>query len=113
MYSGGGDSPFLYPGPRLTNIMDALIKSILSFSAASAICRLLKIIWNTDEENHKEFVTSTRNKKSAWLLCTGYGSKYLAVDEVVILNGHRYAAVVMDIETGEVLWVGRYVMDDV
>ena len=37
----------------------------------------------------------------------GYHPKYLAVDEFAIRKGHTYATCVMDLETGEVLWVGN------
>lgn len=36
-----------------------------------------------------------------------YHPKYLAVDEFAIHKGHSYATSVMDLETGDVLWVGK------
>lgn len=37
----------------------------------------------------------------------GYKPKYLAVDEFAIHKGHRYATCVMDIEEGDIIWVGK------
>lgn len=35
------------------------------------------------------------------------GVRYLGMDEFAIQKGHRYATVVVDLETGRLLWVGR------
>ena len=38
---------------------------------------------------------------------SGYKPIYLAVDEFAIHKGHTYATCVMNLSTGEVLWVGK------
>ena len=43
----------------------------------------------------------------AELKASGYRPRFLAVDEFAIRKGHTYATCVMDLETGEVLWVGE------
>ena len=43
----------------------------------------------------------------AELKASGYRPRMLAVDEFAIHKGHTYATCVMDLETGEVLWVGE------
>ena len=40
------------------------------------------------------------------LLADGYHPKYLAVDEFAIHKGHTYATCVMDLQSGDALWVG-------
>lgn len=35
------------------------------------------------------------------------GVRYLGMDEFAIQKGHRYATIVVDLETGRLLWVGR------
>jgi transposase len=46
-------------------------------------------------------------KRKEELLRSGYKPTYLAVDEFAIHKGHSYATCVMDLETGEILWVGK------
>ncbi|MCJ7564122.1 MAG: transposase [Candidatus Aminicenantes bacterium] len=38
---------------------------------------------------------------------TYQGLRILAIDEVSIYKGHRYLTVVLDYETGRVVWVGK------
>ena len=46
-------------------------------------------------------------ERKAELEASGNKPKFLAVDEFAIHKGHRYATCVMDLETGDVLWVGK------
>ena len=41
------------------------------------------------------------------LLDEGYKPRILAVDEFALHKGHSYATCVMDLETGDILWVGK------
>ena len=41
------------------------------------------------------------------LLERKYKPRYLAIDEFAIHKGHTYATCVMDLEEGDVLWVGK------
>lgn len=49
----------------------------------------------------------TLRDRTAELKKQNYHPNYLAVDEFAIHKGHTYATCVMDLETGEVLWVGK------
>ena len=46
-------------------------------------------------------------KRKEELLRSGYKPAYLAVDEFAIDKGRSYTSCVMDLETGEILWVGK------
>ena len=46
-------------------------------------------------------------KRKDELFRSGYKPTYLAVDEFAIHKGHSYATCVMDLETGEILYVGK------
>ena len=50
---------------------------------------------------------SSLEQHMAELKASGYRPRFLAVDEFAIRKGHTYATCVMDLETGEVLWVGE------
>ena len=45
--------------------------------------------------------------REQYLKDIGYKPQYLAVDEFAIHKGQKYATCVMDLETGDVLWVGK------
>ena len=46
-------------------------------------------------------------KRAVQLKSEGYKPRYLAVDEFAIHKGHTYATCVMDLERGDILWVGK------
>ena len=99
--------PFLYPGTRITKDLAAWIKEMLTFCSISAISRLFDVNWETVKGIHKGLATSTLKERRARQLREHYRPRFLGVYEFAIHKGHTYATVVMDIETGEVLWVGK------
>lgn len=46
-------------------------------------------------------------KKKDELIRSGYKPNFLVVDEFTIHKGHRYPTCVMDLETSELIWVGK------
>ena len=71
-----------------------------------AVQKLTGIHWDTIRKLQSEMMTETLEARKQKLLADGYHPKYLAVDEFAIHKGHTYATCVMDLQTGEVLWVG-------
>ena len=71
-----------------------------------AVQKLTGIHWDTIRKLQSEMMTETTEARKQQLLADGYHPKYLAVDEFAIHKGHTYATCVMDLQTGEVLWVG-------
>ena len=51
-----------------------------------------------------EYILESHDKEK---LKSAYRPYYLAVDEFAIHKGHRYATCVMDLVTGEIIWVGK------
>ena len=99
---------FKYPGTRVTKRAAAWIKAfLLCRMSIKSVSTLTGIHWDTISKIHKEIMDSELKKRKEELLSSGYKPKRLAVDEFAIHKGHTYATCVMDIDEGDVLWVGK------
>lgn len=97
-----------YPGTRITVRAAAWIKSLLRNKVSiRGIQNVTGIHWDTIRQIHKEMMEETLEKRRQELLAANYRPRILAVDEFAIHKGHTYATCVMDLESGEVLWVGK------
>lgn len=102
------DIPFKYPGTRITSRAAEWIKAFLkSKISVRAIQNITGIHWDTIRKIQKEFIDDALNQRARQLREENYKPKLLAVDEFAIHKGHSYATCVMDLETGEILWVGK------
>ena len=98
---------FIHKGTRVTENMAEWIKRLLSFgSSIFAVSSLTGVNWSTVKKIHNEYITEIVCMMDRYNLDRSYRPKYLAVDEFSIHKGHTYATCVMDLETGEVIWVG-------
>lgn len=99
--------PYRYPGTRITNRAAAWIKSLLRNKLTiRAVQDVTGVHWETIRNIQRDYMEEKLADRQRKLLRKGYRPKFLAVDEFAIHKGHRYATCVMDLETGEVLWVG-------
>ena len=99
--------PSVYPGTRITECAATWIKTLLlNKMPVKAIQGITGIHWETIRRIHMDMLETTLSQHMEALKASGYKPKYLAVDEFAIHKGHTYATCVMDLETGEVLWVG-------
>ena len=102
------DIGFKEPETRLTTRAAQWIKALLSFGLSiSAVSELTKIHWNTIRKIHSKVMEDALDTRMKYLKEQGYKPTYLAVDEFAIHKGHTYASCVMDLQTGDVLWVGK------
>ena len=99
--------PFAYPGTRITKRAATWIKGFLQNKLSiRAIQELTGIHWDTIRKVQQEIMQEALEERAKELKETNYKPRYLAVDEFAIHKGHSYATTVMDLETGELLWVG-------
>lgn len=102
------ETPFCYPGTRITERAATWIKGMLKNKVSiKSIQDLTGIHWETIRKVQIEYMQKTIDKRRDELKEEDYHPKYIAVDEFAIHKGHSYATSVMDIETGDVLWVGK------
>ena len=100
--------PLRHPGTRVTDRAAKWIQAMLRYKVSiRSIQGITGIHWETIRKLHMEIMTETLAEHEAALKASGYKPRILAVDEFAIHKGHTYATCVMDLESGEVLWVGR------
>lgn len=102
------DIPFAYPGTRITKRAALWIKGFLKNKLSiRAIQNLTGIHWDTIRKVQQEIIDEALDERENELTSNAYKPRYLAVDEFAIHKGHSYATSVMDLETGDILWVGK------
>ena len=100
--------PFKYPGTRITYRAANWIKGFLQQKLSiKAIQELTGIHWDTIRKVQREIMDEAIWKRENDLKKEGYKPRILAVDEFAIHKGHSYATCVMDLELGDILWVGK------
>lgn len=100
--------PFKYKGTRITKNAAEFVKSLLLHRmSVKDISLITGIHWNTISVIHKEFMVGELKEREEMLRKSSYKPRYLAVDEFAIHKGHTYATCVMDLELGDIIWVGK------
>lgn len=77
------------------------ILDLLKHMTIKSVSEHLKMSWDTVKAIHKSAL-QTRMKKRRYRHL-----EYLGVDEVAVKKGHSYLTVVVDMTTGEVVWVSE------
>jgi transposase len=90
-----------FPKKRWTRMLARYVVELLRHVTVEDVARHLRMSWDTVKEIHafaleKKF----RHRRIAHL-------QYLGVDEVAVRRGHRYLTLVVNLESGEVVWVGQ------
>lgn len=89
------------PKRRWTKALGRYVLGLVSCMTIKDVARHLGMSWGTVKEMH---VTALRLRLKRRRL--GH-LRLIGVDEVAIRKGHSYLTVVVDLETGEVVWVGE------
>jgi len=95
------DTGVVHPYMRVTKRLAKYILELCRFMSLKEVAGHLGLDWKTVKEIHKRH-----------LLDKFYGEdigkpRFLAVDEISLKKRHRYLTVVVDWESGRVLWVGE------
>jgi len=89
------------PYLRVTKRLARYVFELLRVMTVQEVSRHLGLDWKTVKAIDKKFLEEKFGP-------TDYrGLRILAIDEVSIRKGHRYLTVVLDYETGRVVWVGE------
>jgi transposase len=95
------DLDFFNPYQRVTKRLAQYIHELCKVLTVTEVSEHLGLDWKTVKDVDKQFLEKTFGN-------TDYsGLSILAVDEIAIHKGHRYMTVVLDYETGRVVWLGK------
>jgi len=100
--------PLRYPGTRITTRAARWVQTLLQNKiTVRSVQDITGIHWDTIRKIQTEMIEKTLTQRQQERSALGYKPRFLAVDEFAIHKGHTYATCVMDLDTGEVLWVGK------
>lgn len=95
------DLGFFHPYQRVTKRLARYIHDLCKVLTVSEVADHVGLGWKTVKNIDKAFLEKEFG-------ATDYENLHiLAVDEIAIQKGHRYMTVVLDYQTGRVVWLGR------
>lgn len=99
---------FKDPDARVTDRAANAVRTLLALGLSiSSVAQYTGIHWDTIRKLQTVVMENALETRSRLLKEQGYKPKYLAVDEFAIHKGQIYATCVMDLELGDVIWVGK------
>ena len=95
------DLEFFHPYLRVTNRMALYVYQLCQLMTVTEVSRILGLDWKTVKNIDKYYLERDYGKPDL------KGLRILAVDEISIRKGHSYLTIVLDFDTGRVLFVGK------
>ena len=95
------DIPFAHRGKSYTKAFQRYVLSLSKEMSIKAIAAHLGTSWDLIKQIQKSYL----QKKYATLKVKDL--RFIAIDEIASHKGHKYLTVVMDLETGAVIYVGE------
>jgi len=89
------------PYLRVTRRLAAAIHQLCTVMTVSDVARHFQLDWKTVKDIDKQYLEAHYGQPDL------NGLRILAVDEISIRKGHSYLSVVLDYETGRVVYVGK------
>jgi transposase len=90
-----------FPKKHWSKALARYILELLKFATVKDVASHLGMSWDTVKEIHAWALKQRFKKRRIKHL------RYLGVDEVAVRRGHRYMTVVVDLLSGEVVWIGE------
>ena len=90
-----------FPRKRWTKVLGRYVVELIKRATVEDVARHLGMSWDTVKEIHTWALESKFKRRRIKHL------KYLGVDELSISKGHRYLTIVVDLESGQVVWVAK------
>ena len=92
---------FVEPYARVTKRLARYIYELCKIMTVKEVAFHVGLDWKTVKNIDKAFLEEEFGK-------TDYtGLRILAIDEMAIRKGHRYVTVILDYETGRIVWIGE------
>jgi transposase len=91
-----------HPYLRVTRRLAAEIHQLCKVMTVSDVARHFQLDWKTVKDIDKQYLEAHYGQPDL------NGLRMLAMDEISIRKGHRYLSVVLNYETGHVVYVGRH-----
>lgn len=99
---------FKHPQTRVTLRAAKFVSDLLKHKMTiKSVQEITGIHWDTISKIHKMIMNNALMIREFELKEKGYKPKRLAIDEFAIHKGHTYATCVMDLDEGDILWVGK------
>ena len=90
-----------YPKKRWTKALGRYVLDLMRSMTIEDVARHLGMSWKTIKEIHvRALKIKFKSRRIKHL-------RYLGVDEIAVHKGHRYLTVVVDLESGQVVWVAE------
>lgn len=90
-----------FPKKHWAKSLGRYVVGLLRHSTVLDVAEHLGMHWNTVKEIHVLSLTKKFKKRKLGHL------RYIGVDEIAVKKGHNYLTVVVDLETGHVVWVAE------
>ena len=93
--------PWSRPKKRWTMALGRYIVELLGNMTVEDVARYLGMSWDTIKEIHSDSLRKKFRQRRVRHL------RYLGIDEVAVRKGQNYLTIVVDLESGKVVWVGE------
>lgn len=93
--------PLAFPRKHWAKALGRYIVGLLRYSTVEDVATHLGMTWDTVKDIHVWALTLRFKRRRIKHL------RRLAVDEVAVRKGHRYLTVVLDHDTGQIVWVAK------